>query len=385
MSLIFLADDFPPAIGGIQTYACELAAAVAGLGESVVAVASQQAGSEAVDRALPCPVVRVPTSGGYAAAALRMAAGAEQAARMMQGPPRCLVATKWSPEGPAAIWAARTLRCPFVLIGHGGEFSTSARQLFKWLVQRVVLRRAALCLANSSHTAERFARARVPAERIEVIYGGVRVERFAEPPPQAVELREQLDLTGKRVVLSVARLVRRKGHDCVLRALPRVAEAVPAVVYLIVGDGPLREELRALAAELGVAEQVRFAGAAPEELLPAYYHVCDVFVMPSRAVRGELVEGFGLAFLEASAAGKPVIGTRFGGIEDAVVDGVSGLLVEPEDPDALAEALMRTLTDEQLARRLGEQGRERVLKEFTWEAVAERFLSALQRVVQPWR
>lgn len=380
MSLIFLADDFPPEVGGIQTYACELARAVAELGEEVAVVASQQPGSEAVDEALPCLVVRVPTAGGYAAATLRMAAAAEQAAKLVQSPPRCLVATKWSPEGPAAIWATRALRCPFVLIGHGGEFSTSAGQFIKWLVQRAVLKRAALCLANSSHTAERFAKAGVPAERIEVIYGGVRPEPFAQPPAEVGRLREQLDLAGKRVILTVARLVRRKGHDCVLRALPEVLARVPGAAYVIVGDGPMRDELTELAGELGLSERVRFVGRAPEGLLPAYYHLCDVFVMPSRLVPGKLVEGFGLAFLEAAAAGKPVIGTRFGGIQDAVADGVSGLLVEPEDDDALAEALARILGDQELARRLGDAGRQRVLKEFTWKAVAERFVGALDRL-----
>jgi len=380
MSLIFLADDFPPAIGGIQTYACELASAVAECGEQVAVVASQQPGSEAVDETLPCPVVRVPTTGGYAAAALRMAAGAEQAARQMQAAPRCLVATKWCPEGPAAIWAQRTLRCPFVLLGHGGEFSTSARQVLKWLLQRVVLRRVALCMANSTSTAGRFVRAHVPAERIAIIYGGVRAERFEQPPAETGGLCEQLGLAGRRVMLTVARLVRRKGHDRVLRALPTVLEAVPEALYLIVGDGPMREELEALAEELGVTHAVKFVGAAPAHLLPAYYHLCDVFVMPSRAVPGELVEGFGLAFLEAAAAGKPVVATRFGGIEDAVADQVSGLLVEPEDDNALAKALVRILTDEELASRLGEDGRERVLKNFTWAAVAERFLEALKDV-----
>ncbi|HUS80186.1 MAG TPA: glycosyltransferase family 4 protein, partial [Armatimonadota bacterium] len=294
MGLLFIADDFPPQMGGIQTYSWELARATAEAGVPVAVVASAQPGSEAVDRALPCPVVRVPTGGGQAAAAVQLAAGAQRAASVMDAPPTCMVATKWAPEGPAAIWAARSLRLPFVLIGHGGEFCHARGQLAKWLVQRQVLRRAAMCLANSSYTADLFRRAHVPAARIRVIYGGVRPERFADAEAGAQALRERWGLQGRRVILTVARLIRRKGHDCVLRALPRVLERVPDAAYLVVGDGPLREELAALAAQLGKADNVVFAGALPDGDLPACYGLCDLFVMPSRPVRGELAEGLGL-------------------------------------------------------------------------------------------
>jgi len=380
MSIIFLAGDFPPAIGGIQTYSYELVSAVAEQGQEVAVVASAQAGSERVDDALACSVLRVPTSDSYPAAALRMAAGAQNLTSTLDTPVRCLVATKWTPEGPAAISAGKALRCPFVLLGYGGEFLTSARQFVKWLVQRAVLKRAARCMAISNYTADRFVRARVPRDRVDVIYGGVRAERFTDLPPQTEEIRRELGLEGRPVILTVARLVRRKGHDCVLRALPRVLEAVPEAVYLVVGEGPLRAELGAKVAELGLAEHVRFTESVPGELLPAYYHLCEVFVMPSRPVRGELPEGLGLAFLEASAAAKPVVGNRFGGIPDAVAEGESGLLVEPEDVEALAQALTELLTDPERAQRLGQNGRARVLTDFTWSRVAERFLAALDHL-----
>jgi len=383
MSLIFLADDFPPATGGIQTYSAELARAVAEAGEEVRVVAAAQPGSEDFDAGMPCPVLRVPTGGGYLPAALNLAAGAEQAAAELTEPPRCLVCTKWSPEGPAAIWAARSLRRPFVLIGHGGEFALAGGQLVKWLVQRVVLRRAALCLANSSYTADLFRRAGVRDERVSVIGGGVSPERYRAKPDRIEQLRERLGLRGRRVILIVARLVRRKGHRHLLQALTGVREQVPEAACLIVGDGPLGEELRALAAELGLAGDVVFAGAMPEEELAACYGLCEVFAMPSVPVRGELAEGLGLAFLEAAAAGRPSVGTRFGGIPDAVEDGETGLLVEPGDAEALAEALARLLTDPEEARRMGEAARERVEAQFTWARVAERFLEQVRRIQTP--
>lgn len=383
MSLIFLADDFPPAIGGIQTYAAELARAVAEAGEEVCVVARAQPDSAPVDAALPCRVLRVNTDGGYLAAALSLAAGAQRAAAELSSPLRCLVCTKWSPEGPAAIWAARGLGRPFVLLGHGGEFSHVRGQLIKWLVQRIVLRRAALCLANSSYTADLFRRARVNQRRVAVIHGGVHPERYRAQPQAIERLRARLGLAGRPVILTVARLVPRKGHAHVLRALPQVLRAVPEAAYLVVGDGPLAGELQQLSRQLGISESVIFAGSVPDDAIAACYGCCDVFTMPSVPVPGELAEGLGLTFLEAAAAGKPSVGTRFGGIPDAIVDGETGLLVEPGDDTALAQALVRLLVDRDEAQRMGQAGRERVEAQFTWGHVAQRFLQQVRRIPLP--
>jgi len=380
MSLIMIADDFPPAVGGIQTYACELALATAELGEEVAVVASAQPGAEAVDAELPFTVVRVPTAGSYPAAAMNLSAGVQMALRELSAPPRCIVATKWSPEGPAAILAVRALPRPIVLIGHGGEFAMSGGNLVKWLVQRSVLRRTARCLANSAYTADLFARARIPRERIGIIYGGVRPERFERDPAEAAGLRAELGVGAAPMLLTVARLVERKGHETVLRALPAVLAQVPGARYVIVGDGPTHAPLEALVAELELGDAVIFAGRADDDRLPVYYAASDLFVMPGHPVRGELAEGLGLAFLEAAAAGVPSVGTSFGGIPDAIADGETGLLVAPRDHDALADALARLLLEADLRAHMGAAARERVLREFTWRRVAERFLAELAMV-----
>lgn len=381
MSIIFIADDFPPEVGGIQTYACELARATAELGEEVAVVASAQPGSAAIDAELPFTVVRVPTSGSYPLAATNLAISIRAVAeRCVATAPRCMVATKWSPEGPAAILAFRALRCPIVLIGHGGEFAAANGQAMKWLVQRVVLRRAARCLANSAYTADLFRRARVRPERIGVIGGGVRAEEFVTDPAAAEELRAELGVGERPLLLTVARLVERKGHETVLRALPAVREAVSDVAWAVVGEGPMRERLEALTDELDLRAAVRFTGRIPAERLPACYAAADLFVMPSHAVPGELAEGLGLAYLEAAAAGVPSVGSDFGGIPDAIADGETGLLVPPRNPEALAHAVVRLLSDAELRGRMGAAARDRVEREFTWRRVAERFLAELAHV-----
>ncbi len=377
MSIIFLADDFPPDLGGIQTYASELARATSQLGEEVAVVASRQEDDEQFDASLPFEVIRVPTRGSYPMAAMNLSAGAQQAAKQLESPPRCLVATKWSPEGPAAILAFGALRCPLVLIGHGGEFSNSRGNPIKWLVQKVVLRRMALCLANSHYTADLFADAGVPEEQIGIIYGGVRPERFEAADEMAQTLREEMGLGDAPVLLTASRLVERKGHQTVVQALPAVLDAHPDTVWLIAGEGPMRETIAGEAEELRVADSIRFIGRVDDEKLATAYAGADLFVMPSRPVSGKLAEGLGLAYLEAGAAGTPSVATNFGGIPDAVSDGETGMLVEPDSPDALADAIVDLLGDPERRREMGENARNRVLEKFTWTSVAERFLDEL--------
>jgi phosphatidylinositol alpha-1,6-mannosyltransferase len=180
------------------------------------------------------------------------------------------------------------------------------------------------------------------------------------------------------VILTTGNLVARKGHDMVLRALARLDTEIANVTYLVVGDGPARSDLESLATALGVRDRVVFAGRALDADLPALYALADVFVMASRERRDENdVEGFGIVYLEAAACGKPVIGGRSGGIPEAVVDGVTGLLVDPSDPDDIAKTLASVLADSELAARLGLQGHARVVRDFTWARAADRMHDVL--------
>ena len=157
----------------------------------------------------------------------------------------------------------------------------------------------------------------------------------------------------------------------------------PNLRYVLVGYGPYREDLERAASELGIASHVLFAGKVPHEELLDYFAVSDVFVMPSHVNEAQCdVEGFGIVFLEANACGKPVVGGRSGGIPDAIVEGETGLLVDPLSPQAVADALGRLLDDPALARRLGEQGRTRALQDFAWPVVGARIRAVLDDIEQ---
>jgi phosphatidylinositol alpha-1,6-mannosyltransferase len=164
---------------------------------------------------------------------------------------------------------------------------------------------------------------------------------------------------------------RRKGQDKVIEALPRIKQAVPQVKYVMVGTGEVHESLIALARQLGVEDSVVFAGNILDQDLAAYYSACDVFLMPCREIDGD-VEGFGIVYLEAGAAGKPVIGGKTGGTDDAIVDGVTGLRVDGTSCDEIADAAIRLLSTPHKAKEMGQNGRQRVETDFSWDGVVER-------------
>ncbi len=204
------------------------------------------------------------------------------------------------------------------------------------------------------------------------IYNGVDAGRSDETSLRASagELRRILGLAGRHVIGIVARLRVEKGHTLLLNALPLVLKAVPDAALLVVGDGPDRESLIEQGRSLGVTPQIIWAGErSPGEAL-ALYGAMDVVAVPSQ------FEGFGLSAAEAMAAGRPVVGTRVGGLSELIEDGVTGYLISPGDSTALAAALIRVLGDPLAAIDMGARGRARVLERFSTERFSEAFVTA---------
>ena len=210
---------------------------------------------------------------------------------------------------------------------------------------------------------------------IEVIFGGIDTQRFK---PIANDQRSN----KQKKLLTVSRLDLNKGHDRVLEALSILKNQGLVPKYTIVGQGPEEMRLRKITQSLGLGNQVEFTGFVPDNQLPAVYTSCNIYVMASREIPGrlDLVEGFGISFLEASASGLPVVAGNSGGISDAVQNGKTGLLVNPDDPEDIASAIKRLLVDTNLARRLGNEGRRWTETQMSWEHVAERLIKAMQRM-----
>jgi phosphatidylinositol alpha-1,6-mannosyltransferase len=226
----------------------------------------------------------------------------------------------------------------------------------------------------------RLARALSPeaAKRMARLAPGVDPALF-RPGAGGQAVRDRLGLAGRPVVVCVSRMVRRKGQDTLLRAWPRVRAEVSDAVLLLVGDGPYAGDLRRLARQLNVGDAVVFAGPVPWPELPGYYDAGDVFAMPCRTRRAGLdVEGLGLVYLEASAAGLPVIGGDSGGAPDAILDGESGYVVR--DVAGTAARVIELLTDPGKARAMGEKGLAWVDREWRWDHAAARLTSILDPI-----
>lgn len=259
---------------------------------------------------------------------------------------------------------------PFVSQTHGSELVRPLGRLAKWL-RRIIMRNAFKMIANSHWGKEKLIEMGVDPRHVVIINPKVEFTRF-EKPVNMEDFKTTEGLVGKRAILTVARLLFRKGQHLVIRALPEVLKKHPDVVYVVVGNGPDREKLEMEAKEYGVEDHVLFPGNRD---VIAFYHACEIFIMPSLYIEKPYgdVESFGIVYIEANACSKPVIGANNGGVPDAIIDGVTGLLVETDDVPSIVDGLNRLLDDPELSVRLGEQGYERVRSEFTADKYAEEF------------
>jgi phosphatidyl-myo-inositol dimannoside synthase len=262
--------------------------------------------------------------------------------------------------------ACRDLGVPYLAIGHGLELLEPA-------TPRADIRGAALWFSNSADTARILRGEAVAADHIVALPPGVDPDSVAAPSTEVrARVRQRLGLGGAPFLLSIGRLRRRKGMDLLLDAFAALAPRHPTLHLVIAGEGPEEAALRARG-----GPRVHFAGGVDDDTRNALLAECELFVLANRRLPGD-VEGFGIVFLEAALQGKAVVGGRNGGVPDAVVDGVTGLLVETEgDPGPLTAAIERLLCEPELARAMGERGRERALRDFTWESRAATFSECL--------
>ncbi len=361
MRLLLVTQDFPPDRGGIQTYCHELALGLGRLGHEVRVICPDVGARHAADVELPVRRLHGPGSWLFLpwAARLRGLLRAHRPTHVLYGQ-----------------WQLAVLARPGVPTGclvHGRELLTSVFDpLTPWLLPRTFAH-VDVAFPVSRHV-EDLLRARAHPRRVARVAPGVDPVRFA-PSPRRAELRQARGLGREHVVLlGLGRLAARKNFDRVVACMPALRAARPEVRLVLGGSGPLEAALRAQVDRLGVADVVQFLGDVPDAELPDAYALGDVFVLPSRGGLRD-VEGFGIVFLEAAACGLPAVATRAGGIEDAVRDGETGLLVQADELEA---ALQRLVQDASLRARLGTSARARILAELTWDHTARGIERGLQ-------
>jgi phosphatidyl-myo-inositol dimannoside synthase len=376
---LLLAASFPPALGGVETLLYQtnrllqvpplvLAPAPAAAHDVAVRAVRLNLAARAAYRPLWALHPSLHYAQAFWAPALRAAAG-------------------WRPQviqaghiylAPLAWLLGRRLGLPFVVYAYGQEVWRAGRAMglksLDSLLRGRALQSASTVLVPGGFTAGLLADWQVPRQRI------VAVPYGAEPRPGVIEAQREA-LLGRgaaegplasatpsgRTLLTVARLIPRKGIDTVIRAMPGLAADVE---YRVVGSGPDEARLRRLAREAGVDERVHFLGRLDERALADEYRRCTVFVLPARRTLGGDLEGYGLVYFEAAAWGRPVIAGRSGGEVDAVVDGQTGVLVNGDSTEQVAETIASLLADPRRLQALGAAGRERVETTHNWSRAA---------------
>jgi len=269
---------------------------------------------------------------------------------------------------------------PCIYYIHGEEITTTSASRFYGRGAIHTLQQAEAVIVVSHFTRSEVLHRGVHEDHVYLIMNGVDVERFT-PGPKDQELTERFGLGEKKVLLTVGRIEKRKGHDMVIQALPEILREIPETVYMVVGVGSDLNRIKSLARELNVTDQVIFVGRVSDEDLPRYYNTADIFVMPNRTLDNNDTEGFGLVFLEANACSKPVVGGNAGGVPDAIVDGETGILVDGKSIKAVAIAVINLLKNENLVFQIGESGRKRALT-FDWKKKAQEFYAVCEKIVQ---
>jgi phosphatidylinositol alpha-1,6-mannosyltransferase len=368
--VLLVTNDFPPRVGGVQQYLWNLVRLLPP--DRVAVIAPNWPGWRRHDAGLAFPVHRWPSTFLWPTVDLGRRVRSlvrEHRAEVVvfgHGLPLPLLAATVAREG-----------LPYVVMTHGAEVWL-ARSPGLGAAFRRVCRGARAVTAVSEYTA-RLLRPSVPADvPLEVVPPGVDAHRFS-PRVDGTPVRERLGLARAPVVMCVSRLVPRKGQDVLIAGMGLVRSLAPEAALLLVGEGPHRPVLER-AARAAPPGSVVFAGQVSDDELPAFYAACDVFAMPCRSRWAGLeVEGFGIVFLEAAAAGKAVVAGRSGGAPEAVADEDTGLLVEGAEPKAVALAVGRLLVDQWVATRMGAAGRVRVERGFTWARQAAGLAGILSR------
>ena len=374
--ILLVTNDFPPRPGGIQSYLQQFVDRLACDGDHQLTVyAPQWKGADEFDRDAPYRVVRHPGT------LMLPEPGVDRRMRRLiadQG-----IETVWfGAAAPLALLANRARKAGATRViasTHGHEVGWSMLPAARSALRRIGDTTDVVTFV-SKYTRGRFASAFGPRARMEHLPPGVDTDLFRPDPDARAQMRSRYGLGDRPTVVCVSRLVPRKGQDMLIKAMPAIRKRVDGAALAIVGGGPYAETLQALADRHGVVDDVVFTRGVRAAELPAHYAMADVFAMPCRTRGSGLdVEGLGIVFLEAAAAGVPVVAGRSGGAPETVRDGETGRVVDGRSEDEIVDAISGLLSDPELAHRMGAAGRRWLSRDWTWAARTAR-LSQLLRV-----
>ena len=370
--ILFITRNFPPTRGGIETMALEIVKQALAEGETMVVLHIGQPPRYQAPDGLRA-YHHAPGTGRWPALLVSLLWVPWLTLRHR---PRLLVNMQVT-SAPGSLLAKLLTGVPYIVLCMGLEILPGGIPPWRWL-RGVALRAAKRVISISRFTDSLAAAFRVPAQRREVINPGTR--QFPDVPPRARETLFGAGSAERYLVLSLSRLVPRKGIDKAIEAVALAARACPRILLCVGGSGPDLDRLKALVASLGAENHVRFLGRIAEADMGPCYANADLFVLPSRAsINPPDAEGFGIVFLEAGACGTPSVGGASGGVPDAVLDGKTGFLVDPENAPAIAEKILQLEREPALRAEMGRAAKEFALAS-SWDKACGRYLAAFRIV-----
>ena len=364
-----LTKDFPPVPGGVSVYVENLCRNWKG---SITVLAPES--SEAYNAKFPSNIniKRLPMDlrrGGFIPYLRRQFVLYRASLEILKKKKTKFVHCTHIASGLVALLLKKIHSIPYVLYTYGSEI-TGQPGFIRSNLAKSIIRNAYLITTMSKFTERAILNYGIPEDKVRFLVG-VEVDRFATKKDEQAT-KKKYNINGSPILLTVARLVEHKGIDTVIKALSEMIKIFPELLYLIIGEGPYRSNLEKLSRELKVEKNVKFLGNIPHEKLQseseAFYTICDLFIMASRNINGIEAEGFGIVFLEAGLSRKACIGGNSGGIADAVLDDITGKLVDPNDPNDIAKTAIYLLKNKKITELLGQNGFKRASQLFDWRS-----------------
>jgi phosphatidylinositol alpha-1,6-mannosyltransferase len=369
MKVLLLTQSFPPPseAGSVQ-YLFRIFSALPPQSAMIVTGNAEPARSKEFDRNFPQRIIRFPfiahvvtghRRSKFARACEYLLWPLVAAWTIVRERPDVVHIGEFNVASVTALLAKKFVRLPYVLFTHAEEITyITTRPLYLRLL-KAVLRNADAIITVSEYTRGVLHELGAAPESIHKVLPPVGESNRAPVDSAALDaLRANYSIGKNRVLLTVGRLVNRKGHTSVIEALPFILESFPETLYVIVGTGPEEQRLKDLVLRAGLQDRILFTGRVDESELACWYEICDIMVMPNRYLSETRdTEGCGIVFLEASAHGKPVIGGRDGGVADAILDGRTGFTIDGTDAAMLAEKVCYLLGNPEAALEMGRAGR----------------------------
>ncbi len=377
MRIALITADFPPIEGGLSRLSTDLADYLHRTGNLSGVLAPKLEGGDAYDRGVPFPVKRF---SGYHWGITRVLPGFIQSGdfrkTILSKTDRVLAI---NPSfGGLYGWMGKKFGSipPYSLFAYGFEFLKYEDSAWMKAILLKLYSNAEKVFAISRFTREELIRFGVPTEKIFLCSLGVDIETFT---PEKIPGKARMKLSPNSkgpILLSVGRLIDRKNHRLVIDSLPKLCERWKDIEYWIVGRGPEEKSLKKQVEKLGLQAKVKFWGLIADQDLPQFYQACDLFLLPAKQ-EGASVEGLGLVLQEAAACGKPTIGGRSGGIPDALIEGSTGLLFDPSDPEDFFTTLTSLLSSSEEMIEMGKAGHDWVTGERSWEVCVKRLVELM--------